>query len=73
MSKTALSKFRQAVLQIPLWLYFIVSVYPLFWMVSYSFKNNDEIFVSNPFDCQRIFVTKITSMRGRNLIFPVTF
>ncbi|WP_318628376.1 carbohydrate ABC transporter permease [Paenibacillus polymyxa] len=49
MSKTALSKFRQAVLQIPLWLYFIVSVYPLFWMVSYSFKNNDEIFVSNPF------------------------
>ncbi len=49
MSKTALGKFRQAVLQIPLWLYLIVSVYPLFWMVSYSLKNNDEIFVTNPF------------------------
>lgn len=35
--------------QIPLWLYFIVSIYPLVWMISYSLKNNDEIFVSNPF------------------------
>lgn len=30
-----------------LWIYFLVSVYPLFWMVSYSLKNNDEIFVTN--------------------------
>ncbi|AIQ67648.1 sugar ABC transporter permease [Paenibacillus graminis] len=36
-------------LQIPLWLYFVVSIYPLFWMISYSLKNNDEIFVTNPF------------------------
>ena len=36
-------------MQFPLWFYFIVSIYPLFWMVSYSLKNNDEIFVTNPF------------------------
>lgn len=32
-----------------LWFYGIVSLYPLIWMVFYSFKNNDEIFVTNPF------------------------
>ncbi|AWB43469.1 sugar ABC transporter permease [Paenibacillus sp. CAA11] len=49
MSRTALRKVGQTVLQIPLWLYLVVSIYPLFWMVSYSLKNNDEIFVTNPF------------------------
>jgi raffinose/stachyose/melibiose transport system permease protein len=32
-----------------LWVYAFLSLYPLFWMVSYSFKNNNEIFVTNPF------------------------
>lgn len=32
-----------------LWVYAFVSLYPLVWMLFYSFKNNDEIFVSNPF------------------------
>lgn len=32
-----------------LWLYAAVSLYPLIWMILYSFKNNDEIFVGNPF------------------------
>ncbi len=32
-----------------LWIYFIISLYPLVWMVFYSLKNNDEIFVTNPF------------------------
>ncbi|AIQ51510.1 MULTISPECIES: carbohydrate ABC transporter permease [Paenibacillus] len=48
-SKTAFRSIGSFLLQIPLWLYFIVSVYPLFWMISYSLKNNDEIFVTNPF------------------------
>ncbi|AIQ59981.1 carbohydrate ABC transporter permease [Paenibacillus borealis] len=48
-SKTAFRSIGQILLQIPLWLYFIVSIYPLFWMISYSLKNNDEIFVTNPF------------------------
>lgn len=32
-----------------MWLYALLSVYPLIWMIFYSLKNNDEIFVSNPF------------------------
>ncbi|WP_239616077.1 carbohydrate ABC transporter permease [Cohnella mopanensis] len=39
----------QLLLQGSLWLYFIISVYPLYWMISYSLKNNDEIFITNPF------------------------
>ncbi len=49
MNKSMLYKLGRTASQIPLWLYVIVSVYPLFWMVSYSLKNNDEIFVTNPF------------------------
>lgn len=32
-----------------LWVYAFISLYPLIWMLFYSFKNNDEIFVSNPY------------------------
>jgi len=32
-----------------LWIYALCSLYPLIWMLFYSLKNNDEIFVSNPF------------------------
>jgi raffinose/stachyose/melibiose transport system permease protein len=32
-----------------LWIYAFISLYPLIWMLFYSFKNNEEIFVSNPF------------------------
>jgi raffinose/stachyose/melibiose transport system permease protein len=39
----------QVLLQSLLWIYFLISVYPLIWMVSYSLKNNNEIFVTNPF------------------------
>lgn len=35
--------------QIFLWSYGIFSLYPLIWMLFYSLKNNDEIFVTNPF------------------------
>lgn len=37
-----------------LWLYALFSLYPLIWMIFYSFKNNDEIFVSNPFGIPRV-------------------
>ena len=32
-----------------LWIYALLSVYPLIWMVFYSLKTNNEIFISNPF------------------------
>ncbi|BFT72276.1 carbohydrate ABC transporter permease [Paenibacillus sp. P36] len=44
-----MNKIVGIVLQSFLWAYFVISVYPLIWMVSYSLKNNDEIFVTNPF------------------------
>jgi len=44
-----MNKVVGIVLQCFLWIYFVISVYPLIWMVSYSLKNNDEIFVTNPF------------------------
>ncbi|MBO4680019.1 MAG: carbohydrate ABC transporter permease [Lachnospiraceae bacterium] len=31
------------------WIYAAFSLYPLIWMLFYSFKNNQEIFVTNPF------------------------
>jgi raffinose/stachyose/melibiose transport system permease protein len=44
-----MNKIVGIVLQSFLWVYFVISVYPLIWMVFYSLKNNDEIFVTNPF------------------------
>ena len=32
-----------------LWVYAIISLYPLIWMIFYSLKSNEEIFVFNPF------------------------
>lgn len=40
---------RQPFLQSFMWLYALFSIYPLVWMLFYSLKNNEEIFVSNPF------------------------
>ena len=46
-----ISKLRRKnpLLRAFLWVYAALSVYPLLWMVFYSFKNNEEIFVTNPF------------------------
>lgn len=32
-----------------LWLYALLSAYPLIWMLFYSLKTNNEIFITNPF------------------------
>lgn len=37
-----------------LWVYAFISLYPLLWMLFYSFKNNEEIFVSNPFGFPKV-------------------
>lgn len=36
-------------LKLFIWLYSLISLYPLVWMIFYSLKNNDEIFVTNTF------------------------
>lgn len=42
-------KIGREIFRIFLWLYCIFSIYPLVWMTFNSLKNNDEIFVLNPF------------------------
>jgi len=32
-----------------LWIYAVISLYPMIWMLFYSLKDNNEIFVTNPF------------------------
>ena len=41
--------FLRPVIYIFLAVYTFISVYPLIWMIFYSLKNNDEIFIKNPF------------------------
>lgn len=36
-------------------IYLFLSLYPLLWMLFYSFKNNSEILVTNPFGFPRVF------------------
>lgn len=43
-----------SILTVLLWMYAIISLYPLYWMVSYSFKDNKEIFVTNPFGLPKV-------------------
>ena len=35
--------------------YAAISLYPLIWLLLYSFKNNEEIFVTNPFGLPRVW------------------
>lgn len=43
------SKLKKSPLYIMLSSYLVVSVYPLLWLLFYSFKNNEEIFFTNRF------------------------
>jgi len=49
MSLLAKVRKKQPLLQVLLWVYALISVYPLIWMLFYSLKDNNEIFVTNPF------------------------
>ena len=35
--------------------YAIISIYPLLWMLLYSFKDTTEIFVTNPFGFPKVW------------------
>lgn len=49
MEKSFIKKLIKPFIYVFLAIYTAISIYPLVWMVFYSFKNNDEIFVKNPF------------------------
>lgn len=59
-------KASNLIFRIFLYAYALFSLYPIIWMVFYSFKNNDEIFVTNPFGIPTHFrienyITALTS------------
>ena len=49
------SKIKKFVLYFILILYTLISIYPLVWMILYSFKDNNEIFVTNPFGLPHVW------------------
>ena len=49
------NKILRILAQIFLLVYLFISIYPILWMVFYSFKNNEEIFVTNPFGFPKEF------------------
>lgn len=50
-AKSNLKPFKPGafLFQIFCWVYAAISLYPVIWLIFYSFKNNSEIFVTNPF------------------------
>lgn len=48
-------KIKKFVLYFILILYTLISIYPLVWMILYSFKDNNEIFVTNPFGLPHVW------------------
>lgn len=49
-----MNKVSSIIFKVFLWIYAFISLYPLLWMLFYSFKNNEEIFVSNPFGFPKV-------------------
>ncbi len=43
------SKIGAIIFRVFCWIYAAISLYPVIWLIFYSFKNNSEIFVTNPF------------------------
>lgn len=48
-------KVKKSILYLILIVYAFVSIYPLVWMVLYSFKDNNEIFITNPFGLPKVW------------------
>ena len=48
-----------------LYIYAVVNLYPIIWMLFYSFKDNMEIFTTNPFGPRRRCALRTTSRPGR--------
>jgi raffinose/stachyose/melibiose transport system permease protein len=49
MRKKTGKEIFKSIIYVFIWVYFLLSIYPIIWMVFYSLKNNEEIFVTNPF------------------------
>lgn len=47
--KNLFGSISKLVFRVFCWIYAAISLYPVVWLIFYSFKNNSEIFVTNPF------------------------
>jgi raffinose/stachyose/melibiose transport system permease protein len=54
-NENVLGKTGKVIFRIFCWFYAAISLYPVIWLIFYSFKNNSEIFVTNPFGFPTIF------------------
>ena len=52
--KTIVNRIGTLVFRMFCWIYAAFSLYPVIWLLFYSFKNNSEIFVTNPFGFPRV-------------------
>lgn len=64
---------NQPLLQLLMWVYALVSVYPLLWMIFYSLKNNNEIFLTNPFGIPTRFRVENYEAAWNSFKVPVYF
>jgi len=48
-SKQIFGKSGKIIFRVFCWIYAAISIYPIIWLIFNSFKNNSEIFVTNPF------------------------
>lgn len=56
-----------------LWVYAFICVYPLIWMIFYSLKNNDEIFVTNTFGIPTHFRFENYTTAWKSFNIPMYF
>lgn len=65
-----LEKIKKIPLRLFLWIYFIISVYPLLYLIFYSLKDNNEIYFTNPFGFPHIlrFENYIKGFKAFNVL-----
>ncbi len=63
-------KLPHVIVHLFLIFYSIISLYPLFWLFLYSFKDNHEIFVTNPFGLPNVwrFENYVDAIRQFNVL-----
>ncbi|HEY5585162.1 MAG TPA: carbohydrate ABC transporter permease [Ruminiclostridium sp.] len=72
-SKTNKLEKQNIFFKIFLWIYFVISLYPIVWMAFYSLKNNDEIFITNPFGFPTHFRVENYLSATKTFNIPVYF
>lgn len=73
MRKKGVFHVGTALFRVILYIYAVISLYPLIWMLFYSFKDNQEIFVTNPFGFPTVFRIENYVKAWNSFNLPVYF